>query len=505
MTSARRTTIVTFVVAVVAASAGFGIGRATENTKTAGASSRTAVGPARRSAASLTPVANAFACFTPQGQIDVGSSGRQVIRDYQPASCPQSTDTLTAWPLTPITTSTTTTTTLPATTTTRATTTTTSPRPTTTIAGATTTTGTPTTTTTTQPPACVGKPMPNGQSDINNAPTGTTFCLTGTHTNWTLSPKSGDVLEGPATLDGTNATTYAIEAGSATNVTVANLEIENYTPGDQQGAIHVPNQSAASGWTLLDDLVHDNGTVGATGTAGGAGANLGNNWQVLGGRYWNNRQEGLGGQVGDNILVNGVEIDHNNFTNDNYTNANISRGYEAGGFKWVANNVTVENSVISNNAGKGAWSDINSQNTTIKNNLIQNNWDEGIFMEISSTGTISGNTLSGNGLLDSSGTGGKACNGAWLFAGNITLASSDHFTVTDNTITGGCGGLRGTQQDRPDGHPGLLEDDTFSNNAVSGGGINGVASDNGADLSTRNIVFTGNTFTNGATLCGTNC
>src|SRR6185503_17762526 len=38
--------------------------------------------------------------------------------------------------------------------------------------------------------SCRGKAMVNGQSDIDAAPSGTTFCLSGVH-NWTLTPKSG--------------------------------------------------------------------------------------------------------------------------------------------------------------------------------------------------------------------------------------------------------------------------------------------------------------------------
>src|SRR5438045_2808003 len=89
------------------------------------------------------------------------------------------------------------TTTRPATTTTttvaRTTTTTAAPAPVTTP----TTVSVPSTTTPTTPvaPTCVGTPMPSGQPDIDAHPTGTTFCLSGTH-NWTLHPKSGDVLRG---------------------------------------------------------------------------------------------------------------------------------------------------------------------------------------------------------------------------------------------------------------------------------------------------------------------
>ena len=48
--------------------------------------------------------------------------------------------------------------------------------------------------------------------------------------------------------------------------------------------------------------MHDNGT-----SNGGAGATLGNSWQVLGGRYYNNRQEGIGG-AGTNAVINGITV-----------------------------------------------------------------------------------------------------------------------------------------------------------------------------------------------------
>ena len=40
-----------------------------------------------------------------------------------------------------------------------------------------------------------------GQADIDAQPAGMRLCLSGTH-NWTLTPKSGDTLSGPAVLDG---------------------------------------------------------------------------------------------------------------------------------------------------------------------------------------------------------------------------------------------------------------------------------------------------------------
>src|SRR6187200_3102734 len=76
-------------------------------------------------------------------------------------------------------------------------------------------------------PRCAGVPMKAGQRDIDAAPSGTTFCLSGTH-NWTLTPKSGDRFIGPAVLDGGNTTTSAFLGGGTASVTLANLEVRNY-------------------------------------------------------------------------------------------------------------------------------------------------------------------------------------------------------------------------------------------------------------------------------------
>jgi hypothetical protein len=63
-----------------------------------------------------------------------------------------------------------------------------------------------------------------------------------------------------------------------------------------------------------------------------------------------------------------------------------------------------------------------------------------------------------------------------------------------------CNGITGTQQDRSDGKPGLLENLSIRDNSVTGKGKTGVGADNGANLATRRITFDGNRFANNATL-----
>ena len=167
--------------------------------------------------------------------------------------------------------------------------------------------------------------------------------------------------------------------------------------------------------------------------------------------------------------------------------------------KWVANNVTVENSTIHDNACTGLWSDGSSQGMTITNNQVYNNWGSGIFVEISSGATITDNSVYGNGF-----SGGSGC--VWLWNGGITLASSDHSEIAHNTVSGNCNGITGTQQNRPDGNPGLLENDSIHDNLVAGpGGRTGVVADNGANLMTRNITFANNSFSNATSFCGMAC
>ena len=291
-------------------------------------------------------------------------------------------------------------------------------------------------------------------------------------------------------MGGTAGSTPSSRA--APNVTLGNLTIQHYNNGNgsQQGAIYVEDDDAAkakaSGWHL------NNLNVGFN-SASGSGT--GNGWIFTGGRFHDNRQEGIGGAMGNGVTINHVQIDHNDFTNTNYTTRNWVCGDEAGGVKWVTNNMTVKNSSIHDNACKGLWADLGARHNTITNNHVYNNWDEGIFIEISSYATITGNTVTGT-VSGTTTRNGSRC--PWLFAGGITLNSSDHVVIAHNTV------VRELQRDhrRAAGPPRrksrITPELLVHDNTISGpGGKTGVSADNGADLQTRNIVFTNNTVRNG--------
>ena len=366
-------------------------------------------------------------------------------------------------------------------------------------------------------PSCV--PMRRGQADIDAKPAGTKFCLSGTH-NWTLTPKSGDVLTGPAILDGGNRRQFAVVAADrVSNVTLSRLEIRNYVAGDATGAIHTPDPPLATRWTLDRLRVHDIGN----GTTNGAGAELGVGWRVVGGRYFNTRQEGLtAGNDARDIVVDGAELDHNNFTNDRHTTRSHSCSDEAGGFKFVANNVIVKNARINDNACKGLWSDLSSTNVTITNNLVYDNSDEGIFLEITGAANITRNVVFGNGFHNLNGTAGAPC-GRWAWGGGITLSTSGKthtsngpIDISFNTVVGNCNGITGADQRRTEDDCGStpvceLANVTVHNNRIIGSRVRGARNMTGAwqddddNLARHNVTFVGNTFSLGARICRLIC
>ncbi|MFI5313137.1 MAG: right-handed parallel beta-helix repeat-containing protein [Candidatus Dormibacteria bacterium] len=259
-------------------------------------------------------------------------------------------------------------------------------------------------------------------------------------------------------------------------------EVTGATSGSQQGAVQCGNPC-----TLVNMSIHDN-----PGAFAGIYMSAGR-VTIIGGRVSNNGSLGIGGSRADPLTISGVEIDHNG--------ASATCGYEGGGFKGVNHNLHFFDNYVHDNNCPGVWLDINAANVQIDHNRIINNAHEGIFYEISQDASIHDNDVEGNGFR----TNGNGC--AWLWGGGITIASSFNVQVYGNTVRGNCNGITGTQQNRFDSSPPahLLLNLSVHGNSVTGAGKSGTVADTGADLTTRNILFAGNSFGGGAVFCGLVC
>jgi parallel beta-helix repeat protein len=361
--------------------------------------------------------------------------------------CPTSSPTATA-SATTSTSSTTTASTSSSTTTTTTTTTTTSTS--TTTSSPTTTTTTSTTTTTA---ACAGAAL-TSQSQVQP---GTSYCG-GVDVGHQIVLANGDSWTGG--------------------------DVSGVSAGSQQGAVECP-----SNCTLVNMYIHGNPNAFAgIDRAGGDQTNV----SITGGRVTGTGSLGIGGGSIDGLTIRGVEIDHNG--------ASADCGFEGGGFKGGDTlNMHFTNNYVHDNNCMGVWLDINSASNEIDHNRIDNNVDGGVFYEISQDATIHDNEVSGN--------GSGAC--GWLWGAGIGIASSFNIQVYGNTLTGNCNGVGETQQNRTDSTPPahLLENVDVHNNSVNGtsGARTGAVEDNGTNLSSRNLTWSADTFSNGATFCGLSC
>jgi parallel beta-helix repeat protein len=323
----------------------------------------------------------------------------------------------------------------------------------------------------------------NAQQVVDAHGPGTTYTVrAGVHLrNFSVRPKSGDTFCGEpgAVLDGGRTLRTAF-SGRASDVTLDSLTVQKYDSGRQGGAIHP--HSRAHGWTVRNVSALRNYWAGLMAADG---------MRILGGHYNDNGQLGISGNAATGIVLDGLDNDPTTFDGPEMARNRTLHAdcdYEAGGMKWDQGQVTVRNAHVHDNACKGLWGDINAHGALIERNLIEDNHEEGIYYEISQDAVIRDNHVYGNGL---DGRG-------WYWSGGITVASSSGVEVYGNRLSGNYNGITGTQQDRTDSSPPahLLDDYHVHDNlicATAGGRATGVIADNGDNLATRDITFTGNT------------
>jgi hypothetical protein len=187
--------------------------------------------------------------------------------------------------------------------------------------------------------------------------------------------------------------------GTTSNITIKNLMIEKYAAPIQSGAIQVEGPH----WLIQDNEVRLNHGIGISAKRGG------DDVRVLGNNVHHNGQMGFGGPA------NGGLWDSNYIAYNNIDGVNPD--FEAGGSKFVGNNVRITNNIAHDNYGPGLWSDEGATYDYYGHNSSYNNFAGGIRYEISRYGVITNNTVYGN-----------------TKNAQIVYTGSDHGKITGNRV-----------------------------------------------------------------------
>jgi hypothetical protein len=192
---------------------------------------------------------------------------------------------------------------------------------------------------------------------------------------------------------------------------------------------------------------------------------------------------------GRNVLVEGNEIDHNNY-------AGFDLSWEAGGTKFAfTQDLVVRNNFVHDNDGPGLWTDGDNVNALYEQNHTSGNKVAGIFHEISFDAIIRNNVVENDGFTSSGSS-------PW-YGGGIVIASSSGVEVYGNTVTNCMNGIVGSQTDRGSsrglGKTYLLRDNYIHDNTViqSKGTAAGIVADRKfeeAVFTTSNNRFQNNTY-----------
>jgi len=227
-----------------------------------------------------------------------------------------------------------------------------------------------------------------------------------------------------AILDGGGTATRVVQNFSAPDVTIRDLEIQNFAGAQYQGVVHVQtvysggaNKSEYYGTPLnclIENLfVHHNA---------GAGIHYGSGTTIKGCRIMGNQWLGIhGGGQGVHILNN--EIAYNCKTGWDQGQG----GWHAGGIKVTRTfNSVVRGNYLHHNWGPGVWFDVGCRDNIVTENAIYRNRGVGVYYEISHTGTISHNWVVYNNTED-----GIA---SWVKDAGVLISTADSCVIHDNWI-----------------------------------------------------------------------
>jgi Right handed beta helix region len=281
-------------------------------------------------------------------------------------------------------------------------------------------------------------------SGVNwNQPGRTFWFAPGTHTLGggqysQIDPAARTTFTGApgAVLDGKHLNLYAF-GGSAANVRISYLTVQNFGPTGANQNEGVVNHDSATGWTIDHSTLRGNA---------GAGTMLGSDNTLSYDCLQNNQQYGFNAYspAGPVHLV----ISHNEIAgNDTYNwEAHQSGcGCTGGGKFWSVNGATVTDNWIHGNHSQGLWADTNNRGFDISGNDIEDNYGDGLIYEISYNAQIKDNVFARNGL-----GAGPLDQGFPTSAIYISESGSDSrvpgpygstFAITGNTFVDNWGGV----------------------------------------------------------------
>lgn len=168
------------------------------------------------------------------------------------------------------------------------------------------------------------------------------------------------------------------------------------------------------------------------------GMSLSDDMVVKGGRVHHQGRYGINGGPGRNLLIDGLELDHNNTFQYNIND-------DAGGSKFVGAdygtyNFTFRNMHVHDNIGNGLWADWANKDVLYEKNLFENNTGMGIHHECSDAAIIRNNTFRNN---------ASAYTGKDLWWGaDIFVYDSHNVQVYGNDIITQANGISGRDDER---------------------------------------------------------
>ncbi len=309
----------------------------------------------------------------------------------------------------------------------------------------------------------------NINSIANSHPAGTVFMIHGEHHGQQVSPRDYQVFLGDsgAVMDGDNWAENAFSS-SAKGVQIIGLEIRDYRPGSNDGAV----RGMGSDWLVENCNIHNNDTAAIWVQDGEP--------VIRGNHLHNNGKIGLVILYADGGIVENNEISYNNIGQD--------WGNTDGGAKfWDNENLVIRGNWSHHNHGPGLWADGGNKGFIYENNLVEDNYANGIFHEISYDAVIRDNVLRRNGFGHD----------AWLWGGGIMIASSPNVEIYGNTLEDNYNGISMTRQNRGSGEFGehTLANNYVHDNTIINSGTTGIAQDIGSDgVYYANNRFEGNTY-----------